>query len=35
MIPQQFPVIPKGFIKSPLVGSKGGNTEYIAYFQKA
>lgn len=29
-----FPVNPKGFIKSPLVGSKGGNSEFIAFFQK-
>ena len=33
-IPQLFPVAAKGFIKSPLLGSKGGNSEYIAYFQK-
>lgn len=32
---QLFPIIGKGFIKSPLLGSKGGNTEYIAFFQKA
>lgn len=33
-IAHQFPVTAKGFTKSPLVGSKGGNSEYIAYFQK-
>jgi len=35
MLPKIFPVIPKGFTKSPLLGSKGGNSEYIAFFQKA
>ncbi|HEV2339751.1 MAG TPA: SAM-dependent methyltransferase [Patescibacteria group bacterium] len=25
----------KGFIKSPLLGKKGGNSEYLAYLQKA
>lgn len=30
----EFPVVGKGLIKSPLVGSKGGNSEYIAYFQR-
>lgn len=34
MIGKKFPVIAKGLIKSPLVGSKGGNSEYVAYFQK-
>lgn len=29
---KNFPVIGKGFIKSPLVGSKGGNSEYLACF---
>ena len=33
-VPKLFPVVAKGFLKSPLVGSKGGNSEYIAYFQK-
>ena len=33
-IPHIFPVMAKGFVKSPLVGSKGGNSEYIAYFEK-
>ena len=33
-IPQEFPIVAKGFIKSPLLGSKGGNSEYVAYFQK-
>jgi len=35
MIPKMFGVTAKGFTKSPLVGSKGGNSEYIAFFQKA
>lgn len=33
-LPKAFPVVGKGFTKSPLVGSKGGNNEYIAYFQR-
>lgn len=33
-IAQLFPVAIKGCTKSPLVGSKGGNTEYVAYLQK-
>jgi len=33
-IPKQFPVVAKGFVKSPLVGAKGGNSEFVAYFQK-
>src|SRR5258706_6267252 len=24
-----------GFVKSPILGGKGGNTEYLAYFKKA
>jgi len=28
-----FPVKNNGFIKSPLLGGKGGNTEYLALFQ--
>ena len=34
MLPKIFPVVAKGFVKSPLVGSKGGNSEFVAYFQK-
>ncbi len=34
-IPHQFPVVAKGFVKSPLLGSKGGNSEFVAFFQKA
>lgn len=34
MLPKTFPVVAKGFIKSPLVGSKGGNSEFIAFFEK-
>ncbi len=34
MISKNFPVAAKGLVKSPLLGGKGGNTEYIAYFQK-
>lgn len=33
-ITQQFPIQLLGFTKSPILGGKGGNTEYIAYFQK-
>jgi 23S rRNA (cytidine1920-2'-O)/16S rRNA (cytidine1409-2'-O)-methyltransferase len=33
-IQQLFPVKLLGFTKSPILGKKGGNTEYIAYFQK-
>lgn len=34
MLPKIFPVTPKGFTKSPLLGAKGGNSEYVAFFQK-
>lgn len=30
-----FPLQQLGFIKSPLLGGKGGNTEYLAYLRKA
>lgn len=29
-----FPLKKLGFIKSPLLGGKGGNTEFLAYLQK-
>lgn len=29
-----FPIVGNGFTKSPIVGKKGGNSEYIALFQK-
>lgn len=32
---QQFPIKGKGLTKSPILGKKGGNSEYIAYLQKA
>lgn len=32
MLQYTFPVSGKGFTKSPLLGSKGGNSEYIGYF---
>lgn len=32
-IQQDFPVKLLGFCKSPLLGGKGGNSEYLAYFQ--
>lgn len=35
MLVKNFSITPKGLIKSPLVGSKGGNSEFIAYFQKS
>lgn len=28
----EFPIKLGGFVKSPIVGIKGGNTEYLAYF---
>lgn len=34
LIKELFPVEVKGFTKSPLLGSKGGNTEYLAFLQK-
>lgn len=34
MLPKQFPLVAKGLVKSPLVGSKGGNSEFVAFFQK-
>lgn len=34
LIEELFPVEVKGFTKSPLLGSKGGNTEYLAFLQK-
>ncbi len=34
LIKELFPVKVKGFTKSPLLGSKGGNTEYLAFLQK-
>lgn len=34
LIQELFPVEVKGFTKSPLLGSKGGNTEYLAFLQK-
>lgn len=32
---ESFPIKELGFVKSPILGGKGGNTEYLAYFQKA
>jgi len=34
MLPKMFSVSAKGLVKSPLVGSKGGNSEYIAFFER-
>ncbi len=34
-IENEFSVDNKGFVKSPIVGGKGGNTEYLAYFKPA
>ncbi|HSD98937.1 MAG TPA: SAM-dependent methyltransferase [Patescibacteria group bacterium] len=34
ILPTLFPVVAKGLVKSPLIGSKGGNSEFIAFFQK-
>ncbi len=30
----RFPIVGMGFTKSPIVGKKGGNSEYIALFRK-
>ncbi|MDE2589799.1 MAG: hypothetical protein KGL95_09075 [Patescibacteria group bacterium] len=30
---QSMGIVLKGFTKSPLIGGKGGNSEYLAYFE--
>ena len=34
LIKELFPVEVKGFTKSPILGKKGGNSEYLAYLKK-
>ncbi len=34
LLQEQFLVIAKGMVQSPILGKKGGNREFVAYFQK-